>query len=128
MNDSQSNRYDSINPRDVIGYYVFNCDSGRGNGKVVELKNIRGEAHFVCEVGDVNSKRVNRPVEQVMKDLREHGYDLCDEPWDVVDAPLSSDGDMEAEIRDRSRESWSKLADEFGIREEDVRDIVVGEA
>jgi hypothetical protein len=118
--------YEAIAPRDVIGFHVFNTDSGMGNGKVVGMRSIRGEANFVCEVGD---KTVNRPVEQVMADLRKYGYDLCSEPWTVASAEeVGETGVDEAEIADRANESWQDLADEFGLTEDEVRDIIVGDA
>jgi len=123
MNETTLN-YDSINPRDVIGYTVFNCDSGMGAGEVVAMTRIEEEAHFVCDVG---GRTVNRPVEQVMTQLREHGYDLCTEAWDPIEE-LPSSGDVEAEIADRAHESWARLADEFGLTEDVVRSIITGSA
>lgn len=117
--------YESIAPRDVIGFHVFNPETGMGNGKVVSMKRVRGEPNFVCEVGD---KLVNRPVEQVMDNLRKWGYELCTEPWEVADPETVEESGAvdEAEIRERANESWKRLADEFGLTEDEVRDIIVG--
>lgn len=116
--------YKEIAPRDVIGFHVFNPDTGRGNGKVVEMKRVRGEAHFVCESRGMT---VNRSVEDIMTRLREQGYELCTEPWEVADAEAVEQGGVdESEIQDRARESWGRLADEFGLTESEVEDIIVG--
>jgi len=39
-----------------------------------------------------------------------------------------SDEEIQAEIRDRANESWARLASEFGMTEDDVRSIIVGDA
>lgn len=116
--------YKEIAPRDVIGFHVFNPDSGRGYGKVVEMKRVRGEAHFVCESGGTTC---NRSVEDMMTRLRERGYELCTEPWEVADPEAVEQGGVdEAEIKERARESWRRLADEYGLTESEVEDIIVG--
>lgn len=116
--------YKAVAPRDVIGFHVFNADSGMGKGEVTAMTRIDGEAHFVCDTG---GRTVNRPVEQVMTDLREHGYSLCHEPWDVADPDdLDQMGVDEAEIESRAHESWTRLADEFGLTESEVEDIIHG--
>ena len=123
QSDEGGINYDEIAPRDVIGFHVFNCETGMGNGKVIQMKTVNEEPHFVCETGD---STVNRPVEQVMRDLREFGHDLCTEPWTVAEPEeVGEMGVDEAEIAERASESWSRLADEFGLTESAVRDIVI---
>lgn len=115
--------YDEIAPRDVIGFHVFNPETGIGNGEVVGMRQVRGEPHFACEAGD---KTVTRPVDRVMSRLREQGYELCTEPWEVAESIDESTGIDESEIQDRAKESWAKLAGEFGVTESEIRDIIVG--
>ena len=114
--------YSEIVPRDVIGFHVFDPEMGMGTGEVVRLRRIRGEPHFDCDIGD---KTVARPVDQVMDNLRKWGYELAHEPWDVVDS-LGDVGIDEDEIRERRGESWKKLAAEFGVTEDEIRDIIIG--
>ncbi len=116
--------YETIVPRDVIGFHVFNPSMGMGNGKVEAIRTIRGEPHFVCDMGD---KQVDRPVENLMDDLQQFGYELCTEPWEVASPEdVGATGVDEAEIRERASESWKSLANEFGVTESDVQDIISG--
>lgn len=116
--------YASIVPRDVVGFHVFNGDRGMGLGNVVDLTVVGGERMFVCESGD---STVNREVSFVMNYLREYGYDLCTEPWTVADADdVGEYGVDEAEIADRAGESWTTLAVEFGLTEDEVEEIILG--
>jgi len=115
--------YDEIAPRDVKGFHVFDPETGRGLGEVVGIKRVSGEAQFVC---DSHGDLVNRRVDRVMNRLREQSYELCTEPWDVADPEVveKSGSVAEAEIRDRAFESWSRLADEYGLTEGEVREII----
>lgn len=118
--------YQAIAPRDVVGFHVFHADRGMGLGKVEAMTRIRGRAHFVCDSG---GSTVNRPVDEVMTNLREHGYDLCHEPWDVARADeIDETGVDEAEIQERAQESWTRLADEFGLTEDQIQAIIMDDS
>jgi len=120
----EENSYEEVAPRDVIGFHVFNTNSGMGAGYVTGMTEIDGDAYFICEAGSIT---VNRKVDSIMNDLRHHGWSLCREPWDVADADSIAYSRVNEEaIKDRANESWYRLADEFGLTAEEVRDIILG--
>lgn len=118
--------YDNITPRDVIGFRVFNPSNGMGKGKVVGMKRVRGEPQFVCK-NDPDAREVNRDVESVMRDLRKYSYELRTDDHDTVTVEdvEATGGVDEDEIKSRRSESWKRLADEFGITTDEVREIIV---
>jgi hypothetical protein len=117
--------YKQIAPRDVIGFHVFNTNSGMGAGYVTGMDKNHGVSYFVCETASGGT--VHRKVDSIMNDLRHHGWSLCHEPWQVaIEDSIGYSDDDEQEIKDRANESWDRLATEFGLTEEEVEDIILG--
>jgi len=120
----EENSYEEVAPRDVIGFHVFNTNSGMGAGYVTGMTEIHGIDYFVCDTG---SGTAHRKVDSIMNDLRHHGWSLCHEPWHVaIEDSIGYSDDDEQAIKDRANESWYRLADEFGLTAEEVRDIILG--